>query len=94
MDLNSPKTFRVWGKYTGGGVFSLWGQQQSGVGLVGLIAQAVITAANTALADYVPCARQANVRALSTLPFGKYHPQHMSDQSMQFPDQTPEKKNP
>jgi hypothetical protein len=94
IELKSTKTDQVLWKYNGTVVVNLSGQQQSGGGLAGLIVQAVITAASTALADYVPFARQANVRALQTLPYGKYHPQHMSDQSMQFPDQTPEKKNP
>ncbi len=94
LELKSTKTDQILWKYSGTVVVNLSGQQQSGMGLAGLIVQAVMTAANTALANYVPFARQANVRALQTLPYGKYHPQHMSDQSMQFPDQTPEEKKP
>lgn len=50
----------------------------SGGGLVGLIAQVVVTAINSA-ADYVPYARQANHRALYSMPYGKYHPQYNKD---------------
>ena len=93
-ELKSTKTDQVLWHYTGTVVVDLSGGQSGGGGLAGLIAAAIVTAASSAMADYVPYARQANVRALSTLPFGKYHPQHMSDQSMQFLDQSPPKKNP
>ena len=93
-ELKSTKTDQVLWHYTGTVVVDLSGGQSGGGGLAGLIASAIVTAASSAMADYVPYARQANVRALSTLPFGKYHPQHMSDQSMQFLDQSPPKKNP
>ena len=86
MDLKSTKTDQDLWHYTGTVVVDLSGGSTGG-GLAGLIAKAIVTAASSAMADYVPYARQANVRALSTLPFGKYHPQHMSDQSMQFIDQ-------
>jgi hypothetical protein len=42
------------------------------------------------MADYVPYARQANYRALASMPYGKYHAQHNKDQQVQFIDQTPE----
>jgi len=93
-ELKSTKTDQVLWHYTGTVVVDLSGGQSGGGGLAGLIAAAIVTAASSAMADYVPYARQANVRALSTLPFGKYHPQHMSDQSMQFLDQSPPKMNP
>ncbi|MBW2663591.1 MAG: DUF799 family lipoprotein [Deltaproteobacteria bacterium] len=37
-----------------------------------------------------PYARQANYRALSSMPYGKYHSEHNKDQQVQFIDQTPE----
>ncbi|MCF8378818.1 MAG: DUF799 domain-containing protein [Bacteroidales bacterium] len=43
-------------------------------GIAGLIADAVLTAASTALTDYVPVARAANNYAMIPLPYGKYHP--------------------
>jgi len=58
--------------------------------VAGLIAKAIVTAMSTAMADYVPYARQANYRALESMPYGKYHTQHNKDQNVQFIDQTPE----
>jgi len=89
-ELKSTKTDRTLWTYNGTVVVDLSGGNTGG-GLAGLIVKAVITAANSAMADYVPYARQANRRALSSFPFGKYHSDFKKDQSMQFIDQTPEK---
>jgi hypothetical protein len=89
-ELKSTKTDQTLWSYNGTVVVDLSGGDTGG-GLAGLIAKAIITAASSAMADYVPYARQANYRALSSFPFGKYHPNFMTDQSMQFIDQTPEK---
>jgi len=89
QELKSTQTDQVLWNYTGTVVVDLSGGNAGSGGLTGLIVTAVITAANSAMADYVPHAREANRRALSSFPFGKYHPEHMSDQSMQFIDQTP-----
>ena len=89
-ELKSTKTEQILWSYNGTVVVDLSGSYTGG-GLAGLIVQAVVTAATSAMADYVPYAKQANYRALSSLPYGKYHPQYMSDQSMQFKDLTPEK---
>ena len=89
-ELKSTKTDQTLWAYNGTVVVDLSGGNTGG-GLAGLIAKAIITAASSAMADYVPYARQANYRALSSFPFGKYHPNFMTDQSMQFIDQTPEK---
>jgi hypothetical protein len=75
--------------YNGTVVVDLSGGSGGGGGLAGLIAQAIVTSAQAAMADYVPHAKTANYRALSSLPFGKYHPQYMTDQSVQIVDQTP-----
>lgn len=89
-ELKSTKTNQTLWAYTGTVVVDLSGGNTGG-GLAGLIAKAIVTAASSAMADYVPYARQANYRALSTFPFGKYHPNYMKDQKMQFVDLTPEK---
>jgi hypothetical protein len=89
-ELKSTKTDQTLWSYNGTVVVDLSGGDIGG-GLGGLIAKAVIAAVSSAMADYVPYARQANYRALSSFPFGKYHPNFMTDQSMQFIDQTPEK---
>jgi len=88
--LKSTKTDQTIWKYNGTVVVDLSGGQTGG-GLAGLIVKAVVTAASSAMADYVPYARKANYQALSSLPYGKYHPKYLTDQSMQFVDQTPEK---
>lgn len=88
-ELKSTLTDQTLWKYNGTVVVDLSGGNAGG-GVAGLIASAVVTAAQTAMADYVPYAKQANYRALTSLPFGKYHPQFLTDQSMQFIDQTPE----
>lgn len=85
-ELKSTKTDQTLWKYNGTVVVDLSGGN-SGGGLAGIIASAVITAAKSAMADYVPYAKQANYRALTSMPYGKYHPQFLTDQSMQFIDQ-------
>jgi hypothetical protein len=55
-----------------------------GGGLAGLIVQVVVTAINTAMADYVPVAKRANAMVISTIPTGKYHPMHGQDQDTQI----------
>jgi len=76
-------------KYTGTVVVDLSGGDTGG-GLAGLIVKAIVCAVQSAVADYVPYARQANYRALSSMPYGKYHSEHNKDQQVQFIDQTPE----
>jgi hypothetical protein len=86
-ELMSTKTDQQLWKYNGTVVVDLSGGHTGG-GLAGLIAKAIIAAAQTAMADYVPYAKQANYRSFFSLPFGKYHPQYQTDQSMSFFDQT------
>ena len=86
--LKSTKTNQILWEYTGTVVVDLSGGNTGG-GLVGLIVKAIVTAVNSAVADYVPHARRANYQALSSMPYGKYHPEHNKDQQVQFIDQTP-----
>lgn len=88
--LKSTISDQVLWNYNGTVVVDLSGGDAGG-GIAGLIVKAIVTAVQSAMVDYVPHARTANYRALSTLPFGIYHPQYMTDQSMQFADQTPVK---
>ena len=92
--LKSTDTNRTIWEYNGTVVVDLSGGSTGG-GLLGLVVKAVATAVTTALADYVPYARQANYRALSSIPHGKYHAQHNKDQNIEIVDQSPEeaKKN-
>ncbi len=89
-EIVSTKTSEVLWKYTGTVVVDLSGGN-SGGGLAGLIAKAIVTAINTAAADYVKYARVANTRLISTLPVGPYHAMYLKDQSVQIVDQTPTK---
>jgi hypothetical protein len=47
-----------------------------------LLLDVVKTAVNTAMTDYIPIARQVNSAAVTTLPFGKYHPNVGTDGDM------------
>jgi hypothetical protein len=87
-ELMSTKTDQQLWKYKGTVVVDLSGGNTGG-GLAGLVAKAIIAAASTAMADYVPYAKQANYRAFSSLPYGRYHPQYQVDQSMAFLEQAP-----
>ena len=88
--MKSTITDQTLWEYTGTVVVDLSGGN-SGGGLAGLVAKAIITAINSAVADYVPYARQANYRALSSMPYGKYHAKHNQDQAVSFVDQKPPK---
>lgn len=58
-------------------------------GLAGLLVKAVITAINTAAADYVKYAKVANGRIIYTVPFGPYSPRYMNDQAVKIYEQKP-----
>lgn len=87
--LKSTTSNQILWKYKGTVVVDLSGGNAGG-GLAGLIVKAIVTAVQSAVADYAPYARQANYRALSSMPYGKYHSEHNKDQQVQFIDQTPE----
>jgi len=89
--VSTKSSEKLW-TYTGTIVVDLSGGDTGG-GLAGLIAKAIVTAINTAAADYVKYARVANARIITSLPSGPYHEQHMKDQSVQIIDQTPDKAN-
>ncbi len=84
-ELKSTHTDQSLWKYNGTVVVDLSGGNTGG-GLIGLAVKAVVAAVNSAMADYVPHARQANRFAFSSLPFGQYHPGYMTDQSMLIVD--------
>ncbi len=86
--LKSTKTNQVLWRYSGTIVANLSGNN-SGGGLAGLVAQVVVTAVNSAVADYVPYARLANTQLLYTIPVGKYHARTGLDGEDKFVDQAP-----
>jgi hypothetical protein len=73
-------------EYNGTVVVDLSGGNSSG-GIAGLIAKAIVAAINTAMADYVPYARQANYIALSSIPYGKYHENFNKDRDQKIIEQ-------
>lgn len=77
-EIKSTKTSQVLWKYNGTVIVDLSGG--NGGGLVGLLASAIVTAINTASADYTTYARQANGRFVGTIPVGPYHPMYLKDQ--------------
>ncbi len=87
-EIVSTRTSQKLWSYTGTVVVDLSGGDTGG-GLGGLIAKAIVTAINTASADYVKYARVANTRLIYTLPAGPYHEMYQLDQGVQIVDQTP-----
>ena len=51
-------------------------------GVGGLLLQLAATAVQTATQDYTPLAKKVNTTVLQTIPFGIYHTQHGTDQSL------------
>ncbi|MGX9462852.1 DUF799 domain-containing protein [Shewanella sp. A14] len=82
-EIKSTKTSEVLWKYTGTVVVDLSGNSGSG-GLVGLLANAIVTAINTAAADYTTYAKQANSRLIYSVPVGPYHPLYLKDQDIKI----------
>lgn len=80
-ELRSTKTNEVLWKYTGTQVVNLSGNSGN------ILASIIATAINTAIADYVPYARQVNYQIFSTMPAGPYSPVYLKDQKVQFFDQ-------
>jgi len=72
----------IW-KYEGTMVLDTSGQTGGAGGVGGLVAVVVTTAIKTAMADYVPVAKQANQLAIIALPYGKYHPRYQLDKTDQ-----------
>lgn len=90
-EIRSTSTNRVLWKYNGTVVVDLSGNSGGGGGLIGLVANAVVTAVNCAAADYVPYAKMANYRSFNAMPAGKYNVRHLQDQNDLIIDQTPAK---
>jgi len=73
----------IW-KYEGTMVLDTSGNTGGAGGAGALVAIIVTTAIKTAMADYVPVAKQANALAITALPYGKYHPQYQMDKNDQI----------
>ncbi len=86
-EIRSTTTSETLWHYTGTVVVDLSGGGDSGGGLAGLIAKAVVTAINSASADYVTYAHVANTRLMYALPVGPYHERYLQDQNDQIMSQ-------
>lgn len=89
--IKSTQTSNILWSYNGQVVVDLGGGS-GGNSMAGFIIQAVVTAAQTASADYVRHARTATHRAMGALPYGRYHALYKQDMEQVIVDQTPEKK--
>jgi hypothetical protein len=87
-EIVSTKTSEILWKYNGTVVVDLSAGNQGG-GLAGLIASTIVTAINTAAADYVKYAHVANTKLVSSLPAGPYSDMYLKDQGIQIIDQSP-----
>jgi hypothetical protein len=74
LQLKSTQSNQILWQYNGTMNVSTSGNSNNG-----LIASLVETAVKTATTDYVPIAKKANVQALVSIPYGKYHPRHLKD---------------
>jgi hypothetical protein len=82
--LKSTTTHEKLWQYEGKIVIDTSGGSSGSSGLAGLLVKAVVTAITTATTDYVPIARRVNYMVISTMPYGKYHPAHGTDQQMEI----------
>lgn len=89
MDLRSTLTNESLWTYSGTVRADLSGGDTGG-GLAGLIAKVIISAVNSATAEYVTYARKVNYTVLSSMPVGKYHGQFGKDQNVKIIDLTVE----
>ena len=85
-EIVSTKTSELLWKHSAAVTVNLSGRD-TGNGIAGLIAKAIIAAVNTASADYVQYARVVNYKLISTLPVGPYHPMYLQDQGAQVTEQ-------
>lgn len=82
--LKSTMTGRDLWKYDGTIVVDTTGGSGGSGGLAGLIVKVVATAIQTAATDYVPIAKRANIITISSMPYGKYHPNFDKDRDAQI----------
>ena len=63
---------KLW-QYNGTVKLDTSGSSGSNSGIAGIIASLITTAVKTATQDYIPLAKKANIKALVSIPHGKYH---------------------
>ena len=79
--LLSTKTTEILWKYSGTIVVDTSGDSGNAGGLAGLLVLAATTALKTAATDYIPQAKKANIQALQSIPYGKYHKKYNKDRN-------------
>lgn len=89
-EIRSTTSNRTLWKYNGTVVVDLSGG--GGADPLSLVLKIVVTAINSAAADYVPYAKLANYQSFASMPVGKYHPRHLQDQNDKIIDQVPDEK--
>ncbi|MBT3801459.1 MAG: DUF799 family lipoprotein [Bacteroidetes bacterium] len=82
FDLISTNTGEVLWSYNGELTVDTTGGGNNVGGAAGLLLQLAETAVKTAAQDYTPMAKKVNTMVLTTIPFGFYHPQFGTDQSL------------
>ncbi len=82
--LKSTTTGKDLWKYDGTIVVDTTGGSGGSGGLAELIVKVVATAIQTAATDYVPIAKRANIITISSMPYGKYHPNFDKDRDAQI----------
>jgi hypothetical protein len=73
FQLVSALTGETLWQYNGTIKLDTSGKSGGNSGLAGLAAALITTAVKTATTDYLPLAKDANIQALSSMPYGKYH---------------------
>lgn len=88
-EIKSTKTSQSLWKYNGTVDVDLTGEYGGG-GPLGVIIAAVATTINTASADYVDYAKQANSLYVRSIPYGPYHPYYLRDKQVSILQQQAE----
>ncbi len=78
-NLISTTTSETLWNYEGELTIDTTGDSGNAGGLAGLLATVITTAIKTATTDYIPIAKKANIKALVSIPYGKYHKQFNKD---------------
>jgi hypothetical protein len=81
--LKSTNTSDILWKYSGEMTVDTTGENRVG-GLLGLALQLAETAIKSAATDYTPIAKKINYMVLNTIPYGRYHELHNTDQGYQI----------
>lgn len=79
FQLVSTITGEVLWQYNGTFTVDTTGDSGGAGGIAGLITKLITTAVKTATTDYVPVAKRANIQALISIPYGKYHEEYGKD---------------